>query len=430
MKRWWHLAMLALAALPMLCAAPANAMDVRPCEDPAVFRDTPVNLLILPYTDAVEARRPVSGAARALTVLMQQDSLIEMAKYEGIGIVNLVQFPGAPPCDPDAVWQRMSSGQGSQGVAPGRGIAMLWGRIYEEQGQLYIQSFVRFARAGREETIETSVPAADGALRFRAHLPRQALAFAAQRISYDDLKRVRSAFAESARVYEQPDPYAKVLQLAPDPDAFQPFGYTVSEVRGDWMHVRPLYGGPAGWVKARVDAQRWPLRERMPELHFVDAVVGYLEIRARGDKAPPRFARYAQQSLALYAKGSDGAAPSSAVAATAAALQGALAWLDGQGGAADEGFAAAARLLPYSGDAQNLRNVARIAAQAPRLEDPARAKALMGDLLEAVSAEPDNADAIANLRSFHRLLQARPAAAQAIGAAELARQQAVLGGLR
>ena len=62
-----------------------------------------------------------------------------------------------------------------------------------------------------------------------------------------------------------------------------------------------------GWVRARVDATSWPLRERIPELHFVDAVVGYLQYRVatesktfRRQQVPARWVEYVARSLGQY----------------------------------------------------------------------------------------------------------------------------------
>jgi hypothetical protein len=353
-----------------------------------------------------------------------------MVKYERIAIVNLVQFPNGPPCEPDRIWARMA-GNRSESVRPGNGIAMLWGRIYEEGNQLFIQSYLRFARAGAVETIQLSLPLKGGDAVFRGSLPTQAIAFAPRRISHADIAAVTEQFARSAQVYERPDETSPVVRVAPDPRSFEPFGYHVTEVRGDWMRVSPLYGGAPGWLHARVDASMWPLRERLPELHFLDAVVGYLEYRvaapgeARGKRpGPARFIRYAQQSLAQFTR-LNGRVDTPAVSALGESMIGALQFLAGEGDAASH-FGEAARLLPYSGELRNLQNVARLSAASAGLRDGSGARAFMADLLSAVATEPDNAASLQNLAGFHRLLQATPAAAAAINPAELARQQAVL----
>ena len=273
---------IALASLAFsflaLTARPAHGMEVRGCDDVRVFIDTPVNILILPYTYATDARRTLSEPARQMTLLMQQDSLLEMVKYERIGLVNLIQLPGGEQCDPDKIWAQTSGGAGPPAarIRNGAGVVMVWGRIFEEDKQLFVQTFVRFVRVGVTETINRTIPGADGPALFRGALPSHSIAFPSRRVTYEDLSGISRAFERASRVHQTPSessPVVRVSDLSGDTKSFQPFGYFVTEVRGDWMKVGSLYGGPPGWIRARA-RQSWPLRDRMPELYFIDALTG------------------------------------------------------------------------------------------------------------------------------------------------------------
>jgi len=440
--RWCDRVALALAGVLLFVSAGAGAMDVRRCDDPRVFGKTPVNVVILPYTYTGDPSKRPSPALKQLTVLMQQDSLLEMVKYERIAIVNLVRPPDAPPCNPEEIWSKVTGikARVETTVQPGGGIVMLWGRIYEEGSSLFLQSYMRFGRVGQEETIETSVPVQGGEpATFRGALPTKAIAFPPRRITGADLTAITREFEKAAQVRKEPRDDAPIVRTSPDPNSFQPFGYSVAAVKDGWMQVQSFYGGPGGWVKARVDATNWPLRERVPELHFVDAVVGYLQYRVatesttfKRERVPPRWVDYVARSLAQYEERSP-RADAPVPAALGQAILGSLYWMQARGGAAAgqeralQFFAGAVQLVPYNAGVRNLRNAAAAAVCcAVGRYDAARATALMSDLLDAVLIDTDSGDAAGNLASFHRVVARWPDVAERIGSQEIARQQAVL----
>jgi hypothetical protein len=188
-------------------------------------------------------------------------------------------------------------------------------------------------------------------------------------------------------------------------------------------------------VRARLDAKQWPLRDRLPEMHMLDAVVGYLHYRVATEPSPFRRSApplpvidLAQRSLARYLERTPADAQPAA-AATGQALLGTLHLLaartDAQLAAAEAQLAAAVRLAPYSAELRNLQSLARLQrCCVGGARDGASAKPMMDGLLDAVAADPENANAIRNLLSFHGVLSKWPAGAGAIGAAELERQQA------
>ncbi len=426
-----------LCSMLVFVAGGAGAMSVKPCDDPSLFTKTPVNVVILPYTYTSEWFRPPSPALKQLTVLMQQDSLLEMVKYQRIAVVNLVRPEESPACDPDKIWSHIAGPDRDGGAQRGGGVVMLWGRVYEEGADLFLQSYMRFARTETAETFEAAVPVEGGSVRFRGALPAQVLTFPPRRITRQDLSRITQEFDRAAQVRKQPSDDAEVVRTSPDPNKFKPFGYTVAAVKGDWMQVQSLYGGPGGWVRARVDATRWPLRERVPELHFVDAVVGYLQYRVALDskvfrrEPSARWIEFAERSLLQYDQRSPRAeqplpaALGRAMIGTLHALRGANA-VAAQKSALDA-FTQAVQLVPYNAGARNLRNAAAaVVCCGGDRRDAGAADALMKDLLDAVLVDTDGGDGAANLASFHRLVDAWPAVNQKIGGEELERQKNVL----
>ena len=192
---------------------------------------------------------------------------------------------------------------------------------------------------------------------------------------------------------------------------------------------------PAGWLRARLDANQWPLRDRLPEMHMLDAVVGYLQYRVATEPSPFRRADpplrvidLAQRSLRSYLERTPADAQPAA-AATGQALLGTLRLLaarnDAQLATAEAQLGAAVRLAPYSGELRNLHNLARLQRCCLAGErSGANARSMMDGLLDAVAADPENANALRNLLSFHNVLKQWQEGADAIGAAELERQRA------
>lgn len=436
------------AAMGTVYAVAASSADIRSCEEPRVFRDTPVNVLILPYTyTGPDQSRPLSESARLLGILMEQDSLIDMVKYGSIAVVNLVNLPGSHrPCVPDEIWERMAGSRRDPnvGARPGAGVVMMWGRLYEESGSLFIQSYIRFGRVQTNEQIERSVSYGEKPLVFRGALPAQSVTLPPREIREADLRAIAKEFGRAAVIYEKPDPSSRVVGQLPDPNRaaananrFEPFGYTVTSVDGDWMRVNLLYGGGSGWVRARVDVTQWPLRDRLPEMHYLDGVVGYLQYRVAVDPSPFRrspppskFIDLAQRSFARYAERTpSGTQPSAR--SLGHAMIGALKVLEARSSSALDGadaqFSEAVRLAPYSADLRNLQNVVQVqrcCLGAGRAG--ADSKAMMDRLLDAVAVDPENAQALENLLSFHKLLKQWPEGAVAIGPEELERQASAL----
>lgn len=436
-----------VASLLLACAAagPAGAEMMRSCDDPRVFAQTPVNVLLLPYTytgTQSEMARPLSEAAGRLGLLMQHDSLIEMTKFETIGVVNLVNTPGARPCDADRIWDRMVGPQRDRyaGLRPGGAAVMIWGRIYEEGTTLYVQSYLRYGRADVSEQVERSVAAGYAQARFAAGMPAQVVALPPRRITRDDIAAINTEYMRRAVVRESASDSATIVDRLPDLGtpgaAMRPFGYGVTEVKGDWVRVVPLFGGQPGWIRARGDTATWPLRDRLPELYFLDAVVAYAHLRVAREasefpKPAPadRLIDYSRQSLTRYRESVRDASPPAD--ALGHALLGTMLLLTDTDGARLDGaqgeFGQAVRLVPYNAEARNLANVAGVLrCCAGRVRNDAAAAATMASLLDAVGVDPANRNALANLAAYHQLLDSWPEGAAAIGRAEIERQRAAL----
>ncbi|NCT82821.1 MAG: hypothetical protein GXC94_06730, partial [Comamonadaceae bacterium] len=281
-----------LALLLVLLPLRLAAMDIRPCSEPVVFGDAAVNALVLPWR-AQSGPATLQAASRQLSALAHLQLLMAMLKFGSIGVVDLVAEP-QQVCDVDQVLARVSRyGVASGRLKPGQGVLVLWGRLFEQDGELFLQSYLRFGRQGRDglepELLDVPLQAGDARLMLKVALPAQALSFAPRRIRLDDLARIDAAFRAALRVRPAPDLGVPGVEIGSS--TRESFPYWVAEARGDWLRLAPMRPGlPAGWVRARTgeDMPEGALSRWLPELDFAEGVAGWLRLRAGGVPAAQR----------------------------------------------------------------------------------------------------------------------------------------------
>ena len=329
----------------LLTPRPARAGGVEPCEYASVFPGAALNVLVLPYR--YEAPRGGDGgvavavppelelASRQLAALVHLETLMSLLKYGSVGAKNLLAEP-SQLCDVERVLARIGR-PGESGGAPapgalrgGQAVLLLWGRLFEQGGQLYLQSYLRFARQGPQGLADERLgfELGPGLPRLEAGLPVQALAFAPRRIGRQELARVDRDFRQAMLLRKEPraDAPGRSIDFSPH----EAFAYWITAARGDWMQLQPMAGGPAGWVQVRGEATPdWSLQRWLPELAYVDAVAGFMRLRTSQQPVTvaerQRMLRAIETGLARYEQ---------ALAAElapqpwglAAALRGWLAW--------------------------------------------------------------------------------------------------------
>ncbi len=410
---------LALVATPALAVA---GVQFAPCDRPFVFSDAAVNVVVLPYSVPPSIRGGSRDAGDQLALLVQRETLLAIAKFGSVGAVHLKGDPDNG-CTPEIVGAKLlgeRSGAAKQ-IAAGRGLVMVWGRVLQTGDDLFLQTFVRFLRRGVAEQIDTTV----GDKPFTARLSAQAFACVPRRITVADFRAVQQQFDR-----------AQVLRPSPDESvAGQPmiegsnFAYSVASVKGDWLEVQSMGGGPSRWLLARATAPEWSLRARMPELSFVEGVTGYLRYRVDGGDASTLAAaraaivRYQAEwrTGALLSQAEAQAPPSpgfrqslaKAVPLQVLALAGLL---DPSAEALVDvlpRITGAEALVPFNADVRNLELVARLRlASAGRLAfDP---NAAVASLQRALGTDPTNDLTFVNLRNLYAVMlapnaDARPA---------------------
>jgi hypothetical protein len=427
------------------------------CDQPAIFERSAVNVIILPYTltgrMSPEIGKPqFSRTGEKLSVLIQLDSLFSMVKYNSIAVAYLSQ--GSKPlemCQPELILDKILGRKEEYKkkypqISPRKGVAILWGRIYEEGNNIYVQSYLQFLRRDAFERFKISLPTQEGSsVGFFGELPSQSFAFAPRRITLRDLQNIEKEFQSSVILREKPDESAQGTQINlkfdPGSPAADDFAYYVTEISGDWMYIVSMpkeYGGygpkgPEGWVRAHMDPMVMPLRQKLPELDFLDAAVGYLQYQiARDTDSRKQYRKsifgWVKKALERYQENS-GSEQAALPTAVGKILRGTLEILEDDLrprattiDIAQNLYTQAASLIPYNADARNLELITRInlwhAAKPPR-PDP---KAIISDLLNVIELEPQNEDVLANLENFLLLLSSYKAGEVTLDPAELTRQ--------
>lgn len=402
MKRFFLLPLL-LAAL----ALPARAMDIRACSDPFVFRGAAVNALVLPWRADHARNASVTAASRQISSLAHLQLLMAMLKYSSVGAVDLVA-DGGRQCDVDRVLATVSqAGSASGRLERGKAVLAIWGRLFEQDGELFLQTYLRFARQGAQGLAPETISLDWGGAKFTATLPAQALSFAPRRIRLDELAAIDKASRAALQVRQAPSDSAPGVEIGRS--TYQTFPYAIVEARGDWMRVAPQRPGlPAGWMRARPagDVAEWQLVRWLPELDFADAVAGWLRLQVGGVQPAERerLARAVEAGLTRYEKAVPGDLAPSAWA-IGAALRGQLAWSQGRRAEAAELFNGALQRLPASAAGTNLAAVAALAGAAP---DAAAAEQLSQRLLAALALSPRDPQVLANLQALYGVYAQRP----------------------
>ena len=394
-----------LGAAGWLAAGRGEAGMMASCDQPAVFPGAALNVVVLPYKADRAVGRPLGGPARELGLLIQLNSLLTLGRYGSLGAVYLHSSPDRDDCPEEEVEDQLLYRRPGAGavVQPGRAIILLWGRIYQEGEDIYLQTYLRFLQRGRTDGIERRLP---GGEVFRARTPAQQIAFPPRRLSEKDLLQIQEEFQQAARIYDKPDAAApsKPLPVA----SRAPVAFGVDRVQDGWLQVSGEAIGRGKWLKAKIDPREWPLRRRMPELDFLDAVAGYLQYRvaAVADTGHPDAAipRWVEESLSQYDErreesGEPAGTPAALPAALGKILRGNLRMLAGQPEGAEPLYAQAAALLPYSADARNLEIVARLAAAPASRPGVPQENAW----LDALALEPANLDVLENLQTLYGL---------------------------
>ena len=399
---------LMLAVLAAAAGQSARAGMLAACEEPAGFAG-PVQVFVLQYgfeSGGGEVDQRLVETARRLSYLIQLDVLANDS-YGSIASI-LLQEEGSDSCRAGVVQNRLLD---SGALQAGQAIAIVWGRIYREHDEVLVQSYLRFLRVAPDELRfadeRFAVDLSDPPAHLEGSLPTQSIAFVPRRLSAERLDQIDADWRAAALLYERPDASASARELPPPEERF---AYFVREMRDDgWLGVELSQGAGQGWLKADPEVRR-SLRALLPELDFIDGVIGYLSYRqaadGRGFPAPPapwmleriaaRFARFLE--------------PPTDEAALASTLLGAL-----QAFTTPDRTAAGLELLraalhqqPEDGKLRNLVAMAELRQCCADADAGPALKQVPQMLLAGLAVEPNNGDLLANLQTTYAWLAGQP----------------------
>jgi hypothetical protein len=417
----WYAAAITIGILVL--SEQAQAGGAEPCTDPVAFEEASVNAVVLPFENQSPRDDAFQGGVELgeqLSALAQAEVLMSMLKYGSVGATRLYS-PSWRPCNPLWVVDRLTHGEHGT-VQAGHGLVLIWGRIYVEDSRIYLQSFLRFLRRGVTESITVTLPDSGGQqLVLRGPLPRQSMAMQVHLVTREDLTRVASAFRTQLVVRTAPNDQSPGIPFEVRPAA--PFSYRVVETAGDWMRIQSTGKGPSGWVKARTEGGEWGLRRLMPELSYLDGLVGYERLRDKtplGTLDPQKLYTWVTADFERYEE-AVGRESAPLPLGLSRMLRGFLLWDRATEGNADvfhrqaaELFSEALKFIPDYGGAHNLaaitgpylhegRSLAQVSPQVQRELD--------AGLLGALAVDANNAAALDNLARLYEFVaqDAKPA---------------------
>lgn len=411
------------AALPLRAMEP-NAN----CSHPFVFRDAPVNVIVLPYRNKDVNSPELERASEQLTLLLQQSILFSALKYPSIGTVRMVASSpeAAADCQAEMVAQKIvGQASGAQQQLSNDGAAiLLWGQIYKEGDQVYLCSYCRLLKRGRDIAMETS---GGGHGVFFAKLPTDAMTFPPRVITTGLLEQIRSAFRQSAKAHRDPSLNSPGFDLPMDPQ--NPAAYQVVDSTPDgWMHIRGLESGLSGWIFAGDMMRSQILARNLPELQFVDGAIGYLEFAKAADPAGIRDgARPSLESFTEATRSRD----TSLATATAKSMLAVMFERDGP--LRSLGYQLtreAVAQVPYNADARNLELMYRLDVSSRGIYQAGKWRAFADELAQAAALGPGKKYILDNLDSFYGGMLAVPGLADEAAASEIRKRRDQLARLR
>ncbi len=238
-----------LGAVAGLSAPTAHAAMLAPCAEPVLFPGADVNLVVIPYAlggpdENYKLRPDIDALARSeaagkLANLIQLDTLYSLRYPVGMAVVHLI--PSGEPCGPDDVLPNLEAQLGD-----GKGLILLWGNFLEEEGHVYVQSYLELFRKERSELVDLRVDLLGGEVELTGGPSQRALGFAPRILTEDDLARIGDAGDRARLIWSDPAGGHVVDELPASVE--EPYAYYVTE-------IAPEFGTYADQA-ARTDRRR------------------------------------------------------------------------------------------------------------------------------------------------------------------------------
>jgi hypothetical protein len=408
------------------------------CRYPMVFPGAAVNVVVLPYAYAGD-NHSLTNVGNRLSLLIKLNVLSHILDYGSVGAVQMEMPPGMQrndqSCGPETVLPILlgtrppntalsglfaNNPEAQNALRPGHGLVLVWGLLYEEGDDIFVQTYAQFLRRDIDETITFKA----GGSPFSGKPSVQTLAFAPQKFTRADFQKIEDSYRKADFVRDEPNDNAPGEQLpllvakcggADCDESAIHAGFYVKEKRGEWIRIQYMNPIQAqrkeGWIHAAAGLSGTPLDKILPELKFIEGCAGYLRQRvadAEQVTLPPAAAALAVDQLSSFVQSND-SQPNDAANAVAMQLEGAIEYfsrpgqLDALSKAADF-FERARTMRPYDPNAITLAVGAQMAAewrQKGRCEQTIQ----KSERLSTALAFGSDKTALANLTNFYAVLQ-------------------------
>jgi hypothetical protein len=416
------------AAMMLMLGNSALAVQMhQDCRTPLVFEGAAVNVVVLPYRYAGGSNASLTNMGNRLSLLVKLDVLSHILGYGSVGAVQM-EMPefvskDDPSCQPEIVLPKLlgTVPGAMQKLAPGHGLVLVWGLLYEDGDDIFVQTYARFLRRDVDEGVTFTA----GGSSFSAKPSAQLLAFTPQKFSQQQLAEVENSYRKADFIRTEPSDSAPgeplpdlVAKCASCDDSAVHAGFYVEEIKGEWIRVQrmdPVRGqNKEGWIHAAGGLEGVPLEKILPELKFIEGCAGYLRQRvadAQHTPLPGEMPALAVASLNAFAQSND-AQPADITNAVALQLAGIVEYLSAQDRVdsftrAAQDFERARKMIPYDPNAINLAVGAQV-KQEWKQKGKCDQTALKAQRLSAASMlSPDKA-ALGNLNSLYTLLLKSP----------------------
>ena len=322
-------------------------------------------------------------------------------------------------------------------VLPKHALVLIWGFIYVEGDDVYVQSYVRFTRRGVRDTVSLTLRTRDGGgVEMTGQVTDETIVFAPRKLSSENLNQIRHEFEREARIYSQPDESASHEPFAKESDRFR---YVVTGATDGWLRIAATSNDDVrGWIR-RGDTQLGDesLEKKMPEIAFIDAAVGYLRYRTVMDNVVPsdvseRHLGWAHSALSRYEESIQtnqertGRPESPCATAMAHTMKGNLMLLAAYDetniaavSAAKAQYQRAVEAVPYNPDFINLHTITSAYIAEQRNWTDERPVTIATAMRKSLTLDPANAAILSNLENFYAYMQSLPAELTGVSQAQV-----------
>lgn len=255
-----------------ICNSPARSAAKSPCIDPIILPSTKVQVFLIPYQSTGLLTEP----GRELATIVQRHVLFAALKYQSIAVEELTG--DSTECGYEDTRARIVSQ-----LKAGQVGIFIRGRLFEQAGELRLQTTVSVQSVGQTDTLSWHVNGSASVA--SATLPKEPILFAPRTIPLTFLQFLQPAQLEAQRLYKLPDRGSTYSMLPSRQD--DSFLLEVLGVKNDWMHVRMFPNAQDGWILAHALASGNELKGTFPELYFVDGLIGYHVLRRTSKDTGP-----------------------------------------------------------------------------------------------------------------------------------------------